>query len=149
MYLSPGGSEKGQGLSGVRILVCDDDEDGRELLAAVLAAEGAVTFTAANGQTALEAFREFGPHVLVSDVGMPHIDGYELIGKVRAMPEEDGGQIPAIALTAHAGREDELKALLAGYQVYVTKPIDPSRLVHIVANLVGRPTEQKRERPGT
>ncbi len=149
VYLSPGGSEKGQGLSSVRILVCDDDEDGRELLAAVLAAEGAVTFTAANGQAALEAFREFGPHVLVSDVGMPHIDGYELIGKVRAMPEEDGGQIPAIALTAHAGREDELKALLAGYQVYVTKPIDPSRLVQIVANLVGRPMEQKRERPGT
>jgi PAS domain S-box-containing protein len=149
VYLSPAGSEKGQGLSGVRILVCDDDEDGRELLAAVLAAEGAVTFTAANGQAALDAFREFGPHVLVSDVGMPHIDGYELIGKVRAMPEEAGGQIPAIALTAHAGREDELKALLAGYQVYVTKPIDPARLVQIVANLVGRPMQQKRERPAT
>jgi PAS domain S-box-containing protein len=148
VYLSPGGSEKVQGLSGVKILVCDDDEDGRELLAAVLAAEGADTSTATNGSTALEAFREFGPHVLVSDVGMPHIDGYELIRQIRSMPEDEGGQVPAIALTAHAGGEDELKALLAGYQVYVTKPIDPSRLVRIVGNLVGRRVEQKRERPG-
>jgi CheY-like chemotaxis protein len=149
VYLSTGGTEKVQGLSGVKILVCDDDEDGRELLAAVLAAEGADTYTAANGGAVLEAFREFGPHVLVSDVGMPHIDGYELIRQIRAMPEDEGGQVPAIALTAHAGGEDELKALLAGYQVYVTKPIDPSRLVHIVGNLVGRPIERKRERPGS
>jgi CheY-like chemotaxis protein len=149
VYLSPGNTEKVQGLSGVKILVCDDDEDGRELLAAVLAAEGADTVTAANGSAVLAAFREFGPHVLVSDVGMPHIDGYELIRQIRAMPEDEGGQVPAIALTAHAGGEDELKALLAGYQVYVTKPIDPSRLVQIVGNLVGRPIERKRERPGS
>ena len=83
--------------------------------------------------------RSFGPHVLVSDVGMPHFDGYQLIGQVRAMTEEEGGQTPAIALTAYARREDELKALLAGYQVHVTKPIDPGRLVEMVANLVGRP----------
>jgi PAS domain S-box-containing protein len=149
VYLSPGSTEQVQGLSGVKILVCDDDEDGRELLAAVLAAEGADTLTAANGSAVLAAFRQFGPHVLVSDVGMPQIDGYELIRQIRAMPEDEGGQVPAIALTAHAGGEDELKALLAGYQVYVTKPIDPSRLVHIVGNLVGRPIERKRERPGS
>jgi PAS domain S-box-containing protein len=149
VYLSPGGTEKAQGLSGVKILVCDDDEDGRELLAAVLAAEGADTHTAANGCAVLTAFREFGPHVLVSDVGMPQMDGYELIRQIRAMPEDEGGQVPAIALTAHAGGEDELKALVAGYQVYVTKPIDPSRLVHIVGNLVGRPIERKSERPGS
>jgi signal transduction histidine kinase/ActR/RegA family two-component response regulator len=149
VYLSAGAVENVQDLSGVKILVCDDDEDGRELLAAVLAAERADTFTAANGGTALEGFREFMPHVLISDVGMPHIDGYELIRQIRALPEGEGGQVPAIAVTAHAGGEDELKALLAGYQVYVTKPIDPSRLVQIVGHLVGRPVERKRERPGS
>jgi PAS domain S-box-containing protein len=149
VYLSPGGlSDKAQGLAGVRALVCDDDEDGRELLAAVLAAEGAVTLTAPNGSAALDAFRTFAPQVLVSDVGMPLIDGYELIREIRAMPEEEGGQIPAIALTAHAGGEDELKALVAGYQVYVTKPIDPGRLMQIIGNLVGRPLERKTESPG-
>jgi CheY-like chemotaxis protein len=80
---------------------------------------------------------------------MPHIDGYQLIGQVRAMTEEEGGQTPAIALTAHARREDELKALLAGYQVHITKPVDPGRLVAIVANLVGRPLVRNRERPGS
>jgi signal transduction histidine kinase/ActR/RegA family two-component response regulator len=149
VYLSPGGAEKVQDLSGVKILVCDDDEDGRELLAAVLAAEGADTFTAASGGAALEGFREFVPHVLISDVGMPHVDGYELIRQIRGLPEGEGGQVPAIALTAHSGGEDELKALLAGYQVYVTKPIDPDRLVKIVGHLVGRPVERKRERPGS
>jgi PAS domain S-box-containing protein len=149
VYLSPGGAEKVQDLSGVKILVCDDDQDGRELLAAVLAAEGADTFTAASGGAALEGFREFVPHVLISDVGMPHVDGYELIRQIRALPEGEGGQVPAIALTAHSGAEDELKALLAGYQVYVTKPIEPDRLVKIVGHLVGRPVERKRERPGS
>ncbi len=149
VYLSPGASDPARSLSGLRVLVCDDDEDARELLAAILSAEGAAVCAASSGRRALEALREFAPHVLVSDVGMPHFDGYELIRQVRALPEEEGGQIPAIALTAHAGREDELKALLAGYQVYVTKPIDPARLVQIVANLVGRPMQQKRERPAT
>ena len=149
VYLSPGGAERTQGLAGVRVLVCDDDEDARELLVAVLAAAGATTLATSSGGAALDAFRSFGPHVLVSDVGMPHIDGYQLIGQVRAMTEEEGGQTPAIALTAYARREDELKALLAGYQVHVTKPIDPGRLVEIVANLVGRPLLRNRERPGS
>ncbi len=149
VYLSPGGAERTEGLAGVRVLVCDDDEDARDLLVAVLAAAGAATLPASSGGAALEAFRSFAPHVLVSDVGMPHIDGYQLIGQVRAMTEEEGGQTPAIALTAYARREDELKALLAGYQVHVTKPIDPGRLVEIVANLVGRPLLRNRERPGS
>ncbi len=148
VYLSSGGWETAQELSGVRVLVCDDDEDARELLAAVLSAEGAAVFTAPGRGEALDAFREWSPHVLVSDVGMPHIDGYELIGQVRALPEEEGGQTPAIALTAYARREDELKALVAGYQVHVVKPIDPLRLVQMVANLVGRPVQRNKERPG-
>jgi PAS domain S-box-containing protein len=149
VYLSSGGLETAQELSGVRVLVCDDDEDARELLAAVLSAEGAAVFTAPSRGEALDAFREWSPHVLLSDVGMPHIDGYELIGQVRALPEEEGGQTPAIALTAYARPEDELKALVAGYQVHVVKPIDPHRLVRMVANLVGRPVQTNRERPGT
>ena len=114
-----------QGLSGVRVLVCDDDEDARELLAAVLSAEGASVCTAASRSGALDAFREWSPHVLVSDVGMPDVDGYEFIGQVRAMTEDEGGQIPAIALRAHARPDDELNALVAGYQAHVVKPVDP------------------------
>jgi signal transduction histidine kinase/CheY-like chemotaxis protein/PAS domain-containing protein len=148
VYLSPGGTDKAEGLSGIRVLVCDDDEDARDLLVAILAAAGATPQPTSSGGAALEAFRAFTPHVLISDVGMPDIDGYQLIGQVRGMTEEEGGQTPAIALTAYARREDELKALLAGYQVHVTKPIDPVRLIAIVANLVGRPLVRNRERPG-
>jgi signal transduction histidine kinase/ActR/RegA family two-component response regulator len=136
------------GLAGVRVLVCDDDADARELLGAVLAAEGASVQAVATGARVLEAMREFGPHVLISDVGMPHVDGYDLIRRIRSLPEEAGGQTPAIALTAYARREDELKALVAGYQVHVAKPVEPARLVQVVANLVGRPMQRDKERPG-
>ncbi len=151
IYLSgsaDGAAVAGKWLSGIRILVCDDDEDARELLGAVLVAEGASVETAAGGTQALQALRDRAHHVLISDVGMPHVDGYELIRQVRAMPEESGGQTPAIALTAYARREDELKAFLAGYQVHVAKPVEPGRLVQVVANLVGRPMQRDKERPG-
>jgi PAS domain S-box-containing protein len=138
VYLSSGASDPNKGLSGIRVLVCDDDEDARELVAAVLSAEGAAVYTAATGGRAIAALREFVPHVLVSDVGMPQVDGYQLIRQIRSMPEEEGGQTPAIALTAYARREDELKAFLAGYQIHVAKPVEPSRLVQMVANLAGR-----------
>jgi PAS domain S-box-containing protein len=146
VYLSSGASDAERGLSGVRVLVCDDDEDARELVAAVLSAEGAAVYTAATGNRAIAALREFVPHVLVSDVGMPQIDGYQLIRQIRSMPEEDGGQTPAIALTAYARREDELKAFLAGYQVHVAKPVEPGRLVQMVANLAGRPSPTRDDR---
>jgi CheY-like chemotaxis protein len=79
---------------------------------------------------------------------MPQLDGYDLIRQVRALPETEGGQTPAIALTAYARREDELKAYLAGYQVHVAKPVEPTRLVQLVANLAGRPMPRDKERPG-
>ena len=153
VYLSPAGTERAHGLSGVRVLVCDDDEDMRDLLAAVLADAGATARTAPSGQSALGAFREFMPDVLVSvlvsDAGAPADDRYELIARVRAMSEEEGGQTPAIALTAHARPEDELQALLAGYQVHLARPVHASKLVQVVASLIGRSMDRRRERPAT
>jgi signal transduction histidine kinase/CheY-like chemotaxis protein len=148
VYFSRARSDPDRALSSIRVLVCDDDEDARELLGAVLSAEGASVLMAASGSRALESLREFAPHVLISDVGMPQVDGYELIRRVRSLPEPHGGHTPAIALTAYSRREDELKALLAGYHVHVTKPVDPARLVQVVANLVGRPMQRDKERPG-
>ena len=153
VYLSPAGTERAHGLSGVRVLVCDDDEDMRDLLAAVLADAGATARTAPSGQSALGAFREFMPDVLVSvlvgDAGAPADDRYQLIARVRAMSEEEGGQTPAIALAAHARPEDELQALLAGYQVHLARPVHGSKLVQVVASLIGRSMERRRERPAT
>ena len=148
VYFSRALSDPDRALSSVRVLVCDDDDDARELLGAVLSAEGASVLTAASGARALESLREFAPHVLISDVGMPQVDGYDLIRRVRSLPEPHGGHTPAIALTAYARHEDELKALLAGYHVHVAKPVDPARLVQVVANLVGRPMQRDKERPG-
>jgi CheY-like chemotaxis protein len=81
------------------------------------------------------------PHVLVSDIGMPGMDGYELLRRVRALGEARGGRLPAIALTAFARSEDRTRALRAGFQVHVSKPVEPSELVATVASIVGRTGE--------
>jgi CheY-like chemotaxis protein len=87
---------------------------------------------------ALEAFEMGAPDVLISDIGMPGEDGYELIRKVRALPAENGGRVPAIALTAYARTEDRMQALRAGYQMHVPKPVELAELVAVVASLVQR-----------
>ena len=107
-------TETVQGLSGIRVLVCDDDEEMRQELAAALATARASTRDAPGGCAALDAFREFSPHVFVAEIGGPHAGGHELIAQIRSMHEEEGGQTPAIALSAHVGREDELTALARG-----------------------------------
>jgi CheY-like chemotaxis protein len=76
--------------------------------------------------------------VLVSDIGMPLMDGYALISKIRQLPLERGGRIPAAALTAYAGVEDRMRALSAGYQLHIPKPVEPDELITVVANLAGR-----------
>ena len=81
---------------------------------------------------------QFQPHVLVSDIGMPGVDGYTLIRKVRALTPEQGGKVPALALTAYARAEDRKKALLAGFQLHVPKPIDAGELAVAIARLAGR-----------
>jgi signal transduction histidine kinase len=124
-------------LRGLRILVVDDEADARELIANVLGLEGADVRTAASGKEALRLVEDWGPQVLVSDIGMPGMSGYDFIKAVRALPPERGGWVPAAALTAYASAEDRHRAMLAGYQMHISKPVDPERLVRVVADLAG------------
>ena len=136
---SPGASEfKRLDLSGITILVVDDQDDARELIKRVLEECDAHVVTAAVASEALAAVEAERPDVLVSDIGMPGVDGYELLKRVRALGPAKGGRLPAIALTALARSEDRTRALHAGFLVHVSKPIDPSELVATVASIVGR-----------
>ena len=125
-------------LAGLRILIVDDEPDAREVISELLRDAGAEVAAAASARIALDLIDQWKPDVLISDIGMPGEDGYDLIRKVRARPPEDRGQIPAIALTAFARTQDRLKALSAGYQMHVGKPIEPIELVTIVASVTRR-----------
>ncbi|HYO95866.1 MAG TPA: ATP-binding protein, partial [Polyangiaceae bacterium] len=122
-------------LDGVRVLVCDDHDDARELVAWVLGACGATVRTALSAREAIASLPEFQPQVLVSDVCMPERDGYSLLREVRALPANAGGQTPAVALTAFARTEDVQRALAAGFHVHLPKPVDGAELVLAVARL--------------
>ena len=124
-------------LDSLKVLVVDDEADTRELLRVVLERCGAEVTVAGSAGEALDFLKQSRPDVLVSDIGMPGVDGYELIKKVRALPSEHGGKVPAIALTAYARAEDRLQALRAGYQMHVAKPVELTELVAIVATLAG------------
>ncbi|WP_438032781.1 response regulator [Sorangium sp. So ce204] len=125
-------------LKGVRVLVVDDEPDTRELLLRILTECQAEVRTAGSVVEALAELERDQPTVLVSDIGMPHEGGYELIQKVRQLPEERGGSVPALALTAFARAEDRARALMAGYQMHLAKPVKPPDLVAHVATLAGR-----------
>jgi signal transduction histidine kinase/ActR/RegA family two-component response regulator len=122
-------------LDGLRVLVVDDQADARELLALVLARAGAKVSTAASATEALESFEREGAEVLVTDIGMPTEDGYSLVGRLRAMP---AGLIPAVALTAYATEEDRRRALSAGFDAHVAKPVEPTELVSVIARLTAQ-----------
>ncbi|MEI1375127.1 ATP-binding protein [Nostoc sp. UHCC 0926] len=125
-------------LDDLRVLIVDDEADARHLLTTILGQYGAQVIAAASACEALLALQQFHPHILVSDIGMPQEDGYTLIRQVRALPKDQGGRIPAVALTAYARPEDRTQALLAGFQLYVPKPVNPGELAAVVANLTGR-----------
>jgi PAS domain S-box-containing protein len=125
-------------LSGIKILVVDDELDARDLISRVLGECKAEVLTASSASEALTIVERERPHVLVSDIGMPEIDGYELMRRVRALSLKIGVHIPAVALTAYAGPEDKTRALRAGFLVHITKPVEPSELVATLANLAGR-----------
>jgi signal transduction histidine kinase len=125
-------------LSGLRVLVVDDEADTRDMLRAVLEQCQVEVITAGSASEALETLVHSRPDVLISDLGMPGEDGYDLIAKVRKLPAQSGGQIPAAALTAYVRAEDRVRVLRAGYQLHVPKPIEPAELVIVVANLAGR-----------
>ncbi|MGI8733926.1 MAG: ATP-binding response regulator [Pyrinomonadaceae bacterium] len=122
-------------LANLRVLVVDDEPDARELIATVLIGRGAEVVTVESSGEALAALERQGFDVLVSDVGMPQMDGYGLIEKVRQLPAQRGGRIPAAALTAYASDEDRRRALSAGYQLHIAKPVEPAELATVVANL--------------
>ncbi|QRK13809.1 response regulator [Archangium violaceum] len=119
-----------------RILVVDDEDDNREVLKVMLEEYGAHVVTAASAAEALRAVREVRPELLISDIGMPGEDGYRLISQVRALSAEEGGGVPAVALTAYARVEDRARALTAGFNMHVAKPVEPSELLTVLSNLV-------------
>jgi CheY-like chemotaxis protein/anti-sigma regulatory factor (Ser/Thr protein kinase) len=125
-------------LDGLKVLAVDDEPDTRELLKVGLEQCGAHVTVAGSAAEALEAIRTAVPDLLISDIGMPDKDGYELIRSVRELPAEVGGKLPAIALTAYARVEDRMQALRAGYQMHVPKPVELAELVAVAASLVQR-----------
>jgi signal transduction histidine kinase/ActR/RegA family two-component response regulator len=124
-------------LSGLRVLVVDDDLDSRNLLKRVLVECGAEVEVADSAEGAIAKIDRFGPHLLVSDIGMPTRDGYDLIREIRGKGKS-GRALPAVALTAFARFEDRQRALLAGFQMHLMKPVNPSELTAAVASLAGR-----------
>jgi signal transduction histidine kinase/ActR/RegA family two-component response regulator len=125
-------------LEGLRVLLVDDETDGREMVTIMLEIIGVQVKAVASANEALQTFAEWRPDILVSDIGMPTEDGYSLIRKVRALPPEQGGNVPAAALTGYASKEDYLEALSAGYHSHIKKPVDLEELITVVANLTGR-----------
>lgn len=135
-WLSETALSKVKPLSGIRVLVCEDEVDCRELLREVLVSEGATVCAVATAAQALGGIQDLRPHVLVSDIGLPLMDGYALIRQIRQLAEHQGGRTPAIALTAYASAEDARRALSAGFQLHLAKPVDPDDLVTRIVDLL-------------
>ncbi len=125
-------------LEGVLVLAVDDEPDARNLLRHVLSSCGARVLLAASAREGLELVRRERPDMIVSDIGMPGEDGYEFIRQVRQLSPDEGGRTPAAALTAFARAEDRTRALRAGYQMHVAKPVEPTELTAVVASLATR-----------
>jgi PAS domain S-box-containing protein len=130
--------ERHMGLDGLRILIVDDEADASELLKIILGDWGAEVQSAGSAAEGLEALKRWSPDVLISDIEMPNEDGYSLIGKVRALPIKEGGQTPAIALTAHVRAEDRLRALSSGFDAHVSKPMEMVELITVISSLARR-----------
>ncbi len=132
-------------LEGLRVLLVEDEPDSREMLVVVLTQCRAEVRAVSNAPDALSQLEQWLPDVLISDIEMPGEDGYALIRKVRSLPPERGGKIPAAALTAYARAEDRMRALLAGFQLHVPKPVEPAELAAVIASLAGRVVEQEKK----
>ncbi len=128
-------SESELDLTGIRVLIVDDEADARELLTVLLTQYGADVLTVTSAAEVLAVLESFQPNVLISDIGMPDVDGYTLLQQIRSLPPEKGGQIPAIALTAYARQEDQQRAVAVGFQHHFSKPFDLDGLVQAVFDL--------------
>jgi CheY-like chemotaxis protein len=131
-------------LDGLRVLVVDDDQDTLEMIGAALSDAEAQVIAAGSVEEALSSLRTGKPDIIVSDIAMPVQDGYELIKQVRSM-KQNGTDIPAVAMTAYAREEDRQRALSAGFQVYLPKPVEPMELIAILAKLSRTATNGKPE----
>jgi CheY-like chemotaxis protein/AraC-like DNA-binding protein len=125
-------------LEGLLVLVVEDDQDTREVIGTILERAGASVTTIASSRKALAALERMRPHILIIDIGLPDEDGYALIRKARALLDERGEKIPAVALTAHSSLEDREQALSAGFEIHMPKPPGPRQLIDVVAKLTGR-----------
>ena len=125
-------------LAGLTVLIVDDEDDAREWIASLLEHCKARVLGASSAAQALELLRTHRPDIMVSDIGMPGEDGYTLIKKLRALAPADGGRTPAVALTAYARLEDRTRAMVAGFNMHIAKPIEPAELLITIANLTGR-----------
>jgi signal transduction histidine kinase len=125
-------------LAGLRVVVVDDDPTAVELIRQVLVRAGAEVIECRTADEALQALAHRRPDALISDIEMPTEDGYSLVRKVRALAPEQGGKTPAVALTAFSRPEDRIRSLMAGFNIHVSKPVDPAELTTIIASLTGR-----------
>jgi CheY-like chemotaxis protein len=123
-------------LAGVTILVVDDHDETREAVAETLKAGGARVLNAHSAQAALLTLEQERPDLLVTDLQMPEVNGWELLLCVRALPPERGGRTPAVALTAHNTHEDKVRSLKAGFRLHLAKPFEPRELVDLFAALL-------------
>ncbi|MBA4141983.1 MAG: response regulator [Nitrosospira sp.] len=123
------------GLPGIQVLVIDDEADSRELIHEILTKCKAEVTTAASAEEGLQIMKTHRPDVIISDIGMPGKDGYQFIREVRTFPAVQGGEIPAIAFTAFARSRERTKAMNAGYQTYLSKPVEPQELIATIRTL--------------
>lgn len=124
-------------LEGLNVLIVDDDADSRTMLALLLNQHGVTVQPAASADEALAILEQWKPDIIISDIGMPEKDGYQFIQELRARRAEQGGLVPAVALTAFARAEDRLRVLAAGYVTHIAKPVEPAELVAVIASVTG------------
>ncbi|MFB2895504.1 response regulator [Aerosakkonemataceae cyanobacterium BLCC-F50] len=122
-------------LAGLKVLVVDDDPDSRDLVAFLLEEYGMEVIVVASALEVLKTLASAQPDILLCDIGMPDMDGYMLMRQIRSLPPEQGGQIPAIALTAYAGESNQKQALKAGFQWHLAKPVEPMDVISVIVEL--------------
>lgn len=125
-------------IEGLKVVIVDDEADARSIVRRFLESCNVIVFAASSAEEAVTLIVEQRPDVVISDIGMPEEDGYAFIKRVRALGADRGGLVPAIALTAYARTEDRTRSFLAGFQMHLSKPVEPTELIAMVASLSGR-----------